>query len=266
MTTVENARSALAEDIRELAERAGREILAIYRSDDPQVRQKDDRSPVTEADVRAEQVILAGLADLTPDVPVVAEESVAAGRVPEEFGDRFWLVDPLDGTKEFLSHNGEFTVNIALVEHGDPVLGVVHTPAVGTSHVGVVGHGGYVRDTGTGNEQRSLAVEAPPAAGKRVLVSRSHLDPETENWLETLTVSERVQAGSSLKFCRIAEGAADAYPRFGRTMWWDTAAGHAVLLSAGGSVHTVTGGPLRYLRGERPELDNPGFIAYGREG
>lgn len=265
MTTVENASSALAEDIRELAERAGQEILEIYRTDDPEVRQKDDRSPVTNADIRAEQVILRGLAELTPEIPVIAEESVAAGRIPEEFGERFWLVDPLDGTKEFLSHNGEFTVNIGLVERGEPVLGVVHTPAVGTSHVGVVADGGYVRVAADGSV-RKLGVTVPPSDGKRVLVSRSHLDADTESWLQTITVSERVQAGSSLKFCRIAEGVADAYPRFGRTMWWDTAAGHAVLLSAGGSVHTATGATLRYDRTERPELDNPGFIAYGREG
>jgi 3'(2'), 5'-bisphosphate nucleotidase len=248
----------LADPIAKLAEAGGEAILEVYGSDDSGVREKADSSPVTEADLRAEAVILAGLAELTPDIPVVAEESVAAGKVPESLGNAFWLVDPLDGTKEFISRNGEFTVNIALVGAGGaPVLGVVHTPALGTTHVGVVGSGAELRGA---EGSRALRVQPVGEAGFRVLVSRSHLDPDTEAWLADVPVADRVQAGSSLKFCRVAEAVADLYPRFGRTMHWDTAAGHAVLSAAGGEVCTKTGQPLRY---GAPGFANPPFVAYG---
>ena len=247
---------ALVDPIRKLALSAGEVILEIYGSDDPGTREKADRTPVTEADVRAEAVILRGLAEISPDVPVVAEESVAAGRAPAALGAAFWLVDPLDGTKEFLSHNGEFTVNIALVSEGVPVLGVVHLPAVGLTYVGAPG----LAERSDGGTARPLGVVPVPDDGYRALVSRSHLDPETERWLEGLDVGSYVQAGSSLKFCRIAEGAADVYPRFGRTMEWDIAAGHAVLLAAGGGVRTPSGRPLVY---GKPGFANPPFVAYG---
>lgn len=244
--------------IADLAEAAGRAILDVYAADEQGVQVKADSSPVTEADLRAEAVILAGLAELAPDIPVVAEESVAAGRIPELTpGDAFFLVDPLDGTKEFLSRNGEFTVNIALVEAGEPVLGVVHTPVLGLTYAGGKGVA-EVRSEGGG--VKPLGVVPPGPDGNRVLVSRSHLDPETEQWLAGVRVAERVQAGSSLKFCRIAEGAADLYPRFGRTMEWDTAAGHAVLQAAGGVVLTPEGRPFRY---GKPDFANTPFIAYG---
>ncbi|HZC27874.1 MAG TPA: 3'(2'),5'-bisphosphate nucleotidase CysQ, partial [Actinopolymorphaceae bacterium] len=171
--------------------------------------------------------------------------------------ERFWLVDPLDGTKEFLSHNGEFTVNIALVESGTPTLGVVHLPAVGLTYLGAPG---VASMTDGGTAPRPLGVVDAPSDGIRALVSRSHLDPDTEHWLAGVDVASYVQAGSSLKFCRIAEGAADVYPRFGRTMEWDTAAGHAVLVAAGGSVRTTSGEPLGYAK---PGFENPPFIAYG---
>lgn len=246
--------------IADLSEAAGRAILEVYAADEQGVQIKADASPVTEADLRAEAVILAGLAELAPEIPVVAEESVASGRVPDlEPGQAFWLVDPLDGTKEFLSRNGEFTVNIALVEAGAPVLGVVHTPVLGLTYLGGEGRAEVRGEHGT----RPLGVVRPGPSGNRVLVSRSHLDPATEQWLAGVRVAERVQAGSSLKFCRIAEGAADLYPRFGRTMEWDTGAGHAVLQAAGGVVLTPEGSPFRY---GKPNFANTPFIAYGATG
>lgn len=251
------ATASLVDAVRTLAIEAGEAILEVYGADDPGVRQKADRTPVTEADLRAEALILRGLAKIAPDVPVVAEESVAAGSAPTELGERFWLVDPLDGTKEFLSHNGEFTVNIALVEEGAPTLGVVHLPAVGLTYVGAPG---IAAMTDQGAQPRPLGVVAAPVDGLRALVSRSHLDPDTERWLAGVDVASFVQAGSSLKFCRIAEGVADVYPRFGRTMEWDTAAGHAVLVAAGGSVCTTSGQPLGYAK---PGFENPPFIACG---
>ncbi|GAB3411716.1 3'(2'),5'-bisphosphate nucleotidase CysQ family protein [Flindersiella endophytica] len=245
--------------IADLTEAAGRAILEVYAADEQGVQVKADSSPVTEADLRAEAVILAGLAEIAPDIPVVAEESVAAGRIPVlEPGAAFFLVDPLDGTKEFLSRNGEFTVNIALVEAGEPVLGVVHTPVLGLTYVGGRGVAEVRDQAATG--AKPLGVVAPGPDGSRVLVSRSHLDAATEEWLAGVQVAERVQAGSSLKFCRIAEGAADLYPRFGRTMEWDTAAGHAVLQAAGGIVLTPDGQPFRY---GKPDFANTPFIAYG---
>jgi 3'(2'), 5'-bisphosphate nucleotidase len=248
---------ALVDPLRKLALKAGEVILEIYAVDDQGAREKADRTPVTEADLRAEAVILAGLAELAPDIPVIAEESVAAGRVPTDLGTAFWLVDPLDGTKEFLSHNGEFTVNIALVEQGVPVLGVVHAPAIGLTYVGAPGLAEMTDAEGI----HPLNAVPAPDEGFRALVSRSHLDPDTEKWLADLPVASFVQAGSSLKFCRIAEGTADVYPRFGRTMEWDIAAGHAVVQAAGGTVRTVAGPPLQY---GKPGLDNPPFVAYGR--
>jgi 3'(2'), 5'-bisphosphate nucleotidase len=251
------ATAALVDPVRKLALKAGEVILEVYAADDPGTREKADRTPVTEADVRAEAVILAGLAELAPDIPVVAEESVAAGRIPAELGTAFWLVDPLDGTKEFLSRNGEFTVNIALVEDGVPVLGVVHAPAIGLTYVGAPG----LAERTDAEGSRPLHAVPAPDEGFRALVSRSHLDPDTENWLADLRVSSFVQAGSSLKFCRIAEGAADVYPRFGRTMEWDIAAGHAVVRAADGTVRTAAGPPLEY---GKPGFENPPFVAYGR--
>ncbi len=238
-----------------LAERAAAVILDHYRGDTV-VRVKDDASPVTAADEAAEAVILAGLVELTPEIPVVAEETVAAGRIPELDSGPFWLVDPLDGTKEFISKNGEFTVNIALIEGSEPVLGVVLAPALGKTWWGARGHGAMARNDG---EARPIAVRATPARPIAV-ASRSHADPQTEAFLDEAGVAERISAGSSLKFCLVAEGKADLYPRFGRTMEWDTAAGHAVLAAAGGRVTTRDGAPFGY---RKPGFENPGFIARG---
>jgi len=237
---------------------AGAEVMAVYDSDFA-VAHKDDNSPVTEADGRAEAVLLDALATLTPDWPVVAEERAAAGEVPQ-IGDRpFWLVDPLDGTKEFIKRNGEFTVNVGLVHDCRPILGLVLAPALDALYVG---HGpGTARRTVGGAEQ-AIECRRPPAAGLVVLASRSHgAGGALEDYLARYPVAERTNAGSSLKFCRVAEGAADLYPRLAPTCEWDTAAAHAVLLAAGGRVEMLDGAPLAYGKGG--DFLNPHFVARG---
>jgi 3'(2'), 5'-bisphosphate nucleotidase len=248
----------LLPEVVKLAEEAAAVILDHYR-DDAAVRLKADASPVTAADEAAEAVILAGLATLTPSIPVVAEETVAAGRIPALDDGPFWLVDPLDGTKEFISKNGEFTVNIALIEGSEPVLGVVLAPALGRVWWGARGHGAMTLDGENGAAPRKIAVRPKPERPVAV-ASRSHSDPQTEAFLDEAGAAERISAGSSLKFCLVAEGKADLYPRFGRTMEWDTAAGHAVLSAAGGRVTTRDGAPFVY---RKPGFENPGFIARG---
>jgi 3'(2'), 5'-bisphosphate nucleotidase len=262
-----------AEDIlavlRLIAERAGKVILGYYvEAEEIAVREKDDASPVTEADEAAEAFILGALNTLTPDIPVVAEEAMAAGEQPVIEGNRFWLVDPLDGTKEFISRNGEFTVNIALIEDGQPAAGVVHAPALAMTWAGVCG------EDEDGNKTSGRAVFAEtdkpvmdirareiPPEGAVVVASRRHgSGQELDDFLAKYKVADRVSAGSSLKFCLVASGRADLYPRFGRTMEWDTAAGHAVLLAAGGQVCTLDGEPLDY---GKPGFENPHFYAQG---
>jgi 3'(2'), 5'-bisphosphate nucleotidase len=253
-------RAKLVEALVALAEQAGAAILPYFRAG-VTVEKKADSSPVTAADRAADQVILAGLARLAPDIPAVTEEEVAEGRVPDISGGRFWLVDPLDGTKEFIAGRDEFTVNIALIEHGRPVLGVVSAPASGVVYA-ASGPGAATRRDG-GGAPAPIRARAAPADGLVVLHSRSHANkPELERHLAAMTVKERVVAGSSLKFCWIAEGRGDLYPRLGTTNEWDTAAGHAVLAAAGGSVRTVDGAELGY--GKR-DFRNPHFIARGRD-
>ena len=256
--------AALLAALGALAREAGKLIMAIYATDFA-VQGKADASPVTEADQRAEAVILAGLAALAPDIPVVAEEAVAAGHIPQ-VGERFWLVDPLDGTKEFIQRNGEFTVNIALIDHGLPVLGVVLAPALGPQGrlwAGAVGHGATVEDEAG---RRRISCRAVPADGLSVLASRSHgdaaaLDGFLAGYLAGRRVAALSTAGSSLKLCLLAAGQADLYPRLGRTMEWDIAAGHAVLAAAGGHLCRVDDGtPLRY---GKPGFENPHFFATG---
>ena len=248
----------LLPEIVALADRAGAVILEHYQGD-VAVRAKADASPVTAADEAAEAVILARLAELTPEIPVVAEETVAAGHVPEIGDGPFWLVDPLDGTKEFLSRNGEFTVNIALIEGREPILGVVLAPARDQAWWGARGRGATARDADGGTH--AIAVRKAPAGGLVAIASRSHRDAETQAFLDQAGVGKCISAGSSLKFCLVAEGKADLYPRFGRTMEWDVAAGHAVLAAAGGRVTTRDGAPLLY---RKPGFENPPFIARGR--
>jgi len=245
-----------------LAREAAREIMSIYASDFA-VRDKADLSPVTEADEKAERVILAGLRESFPDVPVVAEEQAAAGIIPVTAED-FFLVDPLDGTKEFLSRNGEFTVNIARIRNGKPAMGVVYAPATRALYwgeAGVAAHSEFaIDDRIEAASWRPCHVRPAPASGLTVIASRSHRDAETEAFLTTIKVAKLISAGSSLKFCKVACGAADLYPRFGRTMEWDTAAGQAVLEAAGGKVVDASGAPLLYGKRQRG-FDNPGFIA-----
>lgn len=241
-----------------LALEAGAVILRHYGGAFA-VRTKRDSSPVTLADEEAERLIVAGLRALTPGTPVVAEEEVAAGAVTAVDDRPFWLVDPLDGTKEFVARNGEFTVNIALVEAGAPVLGVVHAPARGLTYSGH-GPGTAMRAIG-GGAPAAIAARRPPAEGIVVVSSRSHNDRERLRALVGgRAVAEWRILGSSLKFCHLAEGAADLYPRYGATSEWDTAAGHAVLAAAGGRVETLDGGPFRY---GKPNFLNGGFIARG---
>ncbi|HUR42889.1 MAG TPA: 3'(2'),5'-bisphosphate nucleotidase CysQ, partial [Aestuariivirga sp.] len=209
-------------------------------------------SPVTEADEAAERIILAGLAEL--NVPVISEEAAAAGRIPA-VAEHFFLVDPLDGTKEFISRNGEFTVNIAEIKQGVPVAGVVFAPARARIFWGELGKG-----AAQGLPWSSIHVRKASAEGAIVVASRSHRDAATDEYLSKIKVKSLCSAGSSLKFCLIAAGEADLYPRFGRTMEWDTAAGQAILLSAGGKVLTTEGIPLSY--GKRDQgFANPAFIA-----
>jgi 3'(2'), 5'-bisphosphate nucleotidase len=243
--------------IRDAALEAGEAILKIYHGDFD-VRAKDDASPVTDADERAEEIILEALARITPEIPVVAEESVSAGRFPTDLGHAFWLVDPLDGTREFVERNDEFTVNIALIREGVPTLGVVYAP-VPRHMYGAAGPGDawLERDNGP---RTPISVRAAPNDGLTVVVSRHHMDRSTEEFLADFKVKERRPAGSSLKFCLVAEGAADLYPRFGPTCEWDTAAGDAVVRGAGGTVTTLDGAPLGY---GRPPFKNPGFVVRG---
>ncbi|WP_422000214.1 3'(2'),5'-bisphosphate nucleotidase CysQ [Reyranella sp.] len=251
-------RKTLLRSCTEFADQAAREIMRIYAGD-LGVRDKADKSPVTDADHAAEAVIVAGLRALTPSTPVVAEEEMAAGRIPVLDDGPFWLVDPLDGTKEFIKRNGEFTVNIALVEDGTPTLGVVLAPASDTLWRGDVESGADKRENGGGFV--SIATRPAPPHGFTACASRSHaIYSDLDIWFRNnnLTVADRIQAGSSLKFCLIAEGKADIYPRFGPTSEWDTAAGHAVLAAAGGEVVTTDGAPLTY---GKEAFRNPHFIA-----
>jgi len=252
----ESQRDAWLAALASIAREAGETIMQVYATDFA-VRGKDDQSPVTEADERAEKLIVPALQALAPDVPVVAEEAVAAGQVPS-VGDLFWLVDPLDGTKEFISRNGEFTVNIALVHQGRPVLGVVLAPALGRMFLGDVGRGAWLEDAGG---RRPIRCRVVPETGLTVVASRSHGDAAAlEAFLGGRKVAALANAGSSLKLCLVAAGEADLYPRLGRTMEWDIAAGHAVLAAAGGSVRDLAGQPLRY---GKVGFDNPHFVASG---
>lgn len=246
----------LLEKVIAIARVAGDAILSIY-STDFLVRNKTDTSPVTEADELAETLITAALADLTPEIPVIAEEAVAAGNIPH-FDHCFWLVDPLDGTKEFINKNGEFTVNIALIKDGIPILGVVFAPALGRLFAG---HAGVVAFQQQGVQMQMIRCRPVPEEGLTIVASRSHGDAQAlDEFLAGRKVANLKNAGSSLKFCLVATGEADIYPRLGRTMEWDTAAGHAVLLAAGGQVTNINGNPLTY---GKPEFENPHFVAMG---
>ncbi len=251
-------RTALCEGITQIALEAGDEILDIYNRDFD-VNTKDDSSPVTEADVAAEKIILAGLAKLTPEIPVLAEESAAAGNIPDLSGGLFWLVDPLDGTKEFIHKRGEFTVNIALIENGKPTVGVIHVPVKNTTYYASgPGDALIVEDN---KPPRHIQTRDIPSGGLTVVASRSHRTPETDDYISNYKVADLISAGSSLKLCLVAEGKADLYPRLGRTMEWDIGAGQAILEAAGGVVEKLDGTTLNY---GKEGHDNPYFVAKGK--
>ncbi|HXV00340.1 MAG TPA: 3'(2'),5'-bisphosphate nucleotidase CysQ [Caulobacteraceae bacterium] len=257
----------MLDDLAEAALAAGTAILEIYQRGDFAARVKSDGSPVTEADARAEAVIFERLGLVAPGIPVVAEEAAGQGRIPATPA-RFLLVDPLDGTKEFLGRNGDFTVNIALIEGGRPVLGVVYAPAHGVLYAGQEGRGARRAQVvgGQVGSWADISVRQAPPSGLAVVASRSHMSEETGAFIGLFPVAELIAAGSSLKFCTVAAGAADLYPRLGRTMEWDTAAGDAVLRAAGGAVRDMDGEFLIYGKRDQAhdaDFANPWFVASG---
>jgi 3'(2'),5'-bisphosphate nucleotidase len=240
---------------------AGRAILDVRRRG-YRAERKPDATPVTEADRAAEAILLAALREAAPGVPVIAEEACAAGYVPP-VGREFFLVDALDGTKEFVRGGDDFTVNVALVRDAAPVVGVVHVPASGETFAGVAGEGAWMIPPGGAGHAIRVRVAAERLD---VVASKSHRTPETDRYIARYPVRSLVAAGSSLKFCCLAEGRADLYPRMGATMQWDTAAGDAVLRAAGGRTLTLDGAPLRYGPGPLPGSEayrNPWFVALG---
>lgn len=250
-------------EIEAIARRAGAAIMEVYNSDDGlAVQYKDDDSPLTEADRRANAIIEAGLAELEPRLPVLSEESAQPAYETRRQWQRYWLVDPLDGTREFVRRNGEFTVNIALVGDGVAELGVVHVPVSGASYLGAVGHGAFRQDTGSEPVLISAGAKSDHAP-LTMVASRSHLDRHVKRVLRRLEAEygavEMVNMGSSLKICLLAEGKADIYPRLAPTSEWDTAAAHAVLAAAGGEIFNTAFQPLRY--NQKEDLRNPHFIA-----
>ena len=238
-----------------IARSAGDAILEIY-GQDFEVITKDDSSPLTQADLASHRVIRDELARLTPDRPLLSEESADIPFSTRSGWDDYWLIDPLDGTKEFVNRNGEFTVNIALIRDQEPVLGVVHVPVSGVTYTGLVGEG--AERIGPGGEARPIQVRLPCAEPMVVVGSRSHANPALIGHLDRMGPYELVSMGSSLKFCLVAEGRADFYPRLGPTSEWDTAAAHAVVRAAGGKIVTLDGEPLRYNTKE--SFLNPEFL------
>jgi 3'(2'), 5'-bisphosphate nucleotidase len=241
-----------------LARAAGDRILEVYATDFS-VQSKNDESPLTLADLAAHRTIVPGLRELAPDIPIISEEGGLPPFAERGKWHRYWLIDPLDGTKEFVNRNGEFTVNIALVVNGRPVLGVVHVPVQHTTYTGCEGHGADKR-IGDGRPQK-IHVAAKASLPPRVVGSRSHRGASLDAFLERLGTFDMVPMGSSLKFCVVAEGGADVYPRLGPTSEWDTAAAQAVVEQAGGRVVTVDGTALAYNRKE--DILNPWFVVIG---
>ena len=245
------------EPLLQLARDAGAAIMQIYVQDFA-VGLKEDRSPLTAADMAAHHLIVDGLARLTPGIPVLSEESASVPWDVRRTWERYWLVDPLDGTREFVKKNGEFTVNIALIDAGVPVFGVVFAPALDDLLYGIRGVGAFVCD---GHSRVPVATRQPAAAPLHVAASRSHMDPRTAAAIGRMGEVELLGMGSSLKFCRMAEARLDVYPRFAPTSEWDTAAGQCVLEAAGGVVITLDGAPLAY--NSKDSLLNPDFLALG---
>jgi 3'(2'), 5'-bisphosphate nucleotidase len=263
--TLTNDRDAIAPLFAQYCVDAGAAVMDVFSRSRIEARFKSDDSPVTEADERAEKILLDRLQSRLPELPVIAEESVARGVRPPH-GERFLLVDPLDGTREFLAHRPEFTINIGYIDEGEPRVGAVYAPALG--QIWFAGATAFFVAVAPGarlparESWRPIRTRRSPQDGLTALVSRSHLDPETQAFLARKNVKQCIDAGSSLKFCRIAEGSADIYPRFGPTMEWDTAAGDAVLRAAGGIVLTPEGAPFLYGKTAQDYRNGP-FIAYG---
>jgi len=252
----------LSDSLYETALEAGRKIMDIYIRDFG-VSYKQDKSPVTEADEAAEKIILRDLHKITPEIPIIAEEQANAGEIPE-VADTFWLVDPLDGTKEFIKKGRDFTVNIALIERGVPTFGIVYAPALKRMFVAKTPDCAVQMDVRDGKyigAEAAISVRDAPDSGVVAVASKSHRDEQTNAFLEKHGIRDIVSTGSSLKFCLVAAGEADIYPRFGPTMEWDTAAGQAVLQAAGGRVVHPDGSPFRY---NKPDFRNGFFIASGR--
>jgi len=250
--------TSLIDPVVALAEDAGRAILAVY-STDFDVQSKHDESPLTQADLASHRLIKAGLASLTPDMPIISEESGLPEFDVRQTWERYWLVDPLDGTREFVNRNGEFTVNIALVERHRPILGVVHVPVQGKTYIGCRGAGASRREPG----KAPVPIHVAPGSADpvRVVGSRSHRGTSLDAYLAAIGEHVMVPMGSSLKFCVVAEGAADLYPRLGPTSEWDTAAAQAVVEQAGGKVVTLDGKPMKY--NTKPGILNPHFMVIG---
>lgn len=240
-----------------IAEQAGAAILAVYgrKQADFNISAKADDSPLTAADLAAHQLIVAALTKLTPELPILSEEAADISWDIRQHWQRYWLVDPLDGTKEFIKRNGEFTVNIALIEHGEPILGVVHAPVLAKTYYAALGQGAFLKQ-----HADVTAITANHASSKqlvKVVGSRSHPSPDLAGYLAQFTQHEMVPVGSSLKFCLVADGTADVYPRFGPTMAWDTGAGHIIASEAGASVN-FTGITNKVY--QRELLLNPNFM------
>jgi len=248
--------SSILPEVIKVADEASDRVLHIYQSDF-KVSYKEDESPITAADIASHEIIVRGLRNISRDIPILSEEGIAAPWEERRHWRRFWLIDPIDGTKDFTQRTGEFTVNIAMIEDGVPVMGVVTAPALKEAFWGVKGEGAHKRDR-TGLVHCIRVAE--PGEVKRVVASKNHLNDETRAFIDNLDEHQTVQAGSSLKFCRIAEGHADIYPRMGPTSEWDTGAAHAVLRAAGGDVRSLDGLTLQY--GKKDVL-NPHFIAAG---
>lgn len=240
-----------------IARRAGDAILEVYAGEF-KVVSKADESPLTQADLASHRVIRAALATLAPDIPLLSEESADIPFATRRGWTQYWLVDPLDGTKEFISRNGEFTVNIALVREGRPVLGVVHVPVQGQTYYGAAGLGAWRQDSG---KPQAIRTRRPPARVPVVVGSRSHANPQLAAALAPIGEHTMTSMGSSLKFCLVAEGAADLYPRLGPTSEWDTAAAQAVVEAAGGAVLNLDGTPLSC--NARESFLNPWFLVVG---
>jgi 3'(2'), 5'-bisphosphate nucleotidase len=249
---------SLVTKIVDIALDAGRAIMEIYAHPDYNVIAKADQSPLTAADLASDRVITAGLKSLAIEYPILSEESAQIDYADRKNWERYWLVDPLDGTREFIKRNGEFTVNIALIENGLPVLGVVYAPALAVLYFAAKEAGAFVRRSGE-NARRIQVVAPAPGECLKVVASRSHSDIRTTALLDQLGAHQCISMGSSLKLCLVAEGAAHFYPRLGPTMEWDTAAANAVVLFAGGMVCNINGEALRY---NKPDLHNPEFFVF----